>query len=239
MDVIIIKRNGDLESKSIDAIHNLYKKCNYRKAKDFENYAEWVVEIEDLEYHIQMYGKTVGKANMENKYEFPPPIAETLFFGDCAIVQVVEGSLVSLSIKDWNIIYEKLFGGFENLDSTAEQDNNEVDELSNVPKHMKTKKGGYLKDGFVVDDDDSAGADDYSTSSDGSVDDDDADVGDADVGGADVGGADVGDDGADDIGSDEDADDSDDDADDSGSDDDADDSGSDAESELNLEDYIE
>ena len=47
-------------------------------------------------------------------------------------------------------LYEKLFGGFEDLSATAEEDENEIDELANIPKEKKTKQG-YLKDGFVVD----------------------------------------------------------------------------------------
>jgi hypothetical protein len=43
-----------------------------------------------------------------------------------------------------------LFGGFEDIGVTAAEDDNEEDELDNVPKHKKTKNG-YLKDGFVVD----------------------------------------------------------------------------------------
>jgi hypothetical protein len=43
-----------------------------------------------------------------------------------------------------------LFGGFEDLTTTAVEDENEEDELENVPKNKKTKHG-YLKDGFVVD----------------------------------------------------------------------------------------
>jgi hypothetical protein len=50
----------------------------------------------------------------------------------------------------WNKIYEKLFGGFEDLAATAAEDEAEEDELANVPKEKKTKQG-YLKDGFVVD----------------------------------------------------------------------------------------
>ena len=50
----------------------------------------------------------------------------------------------------WNMIYEELFGGFENLDDTAEADEAEEDELENIPQEYKTKTG-YLKDGFVVD----------------------------------------------------------------------------------------
>jgi hypothetical protein len=39
------------------------------------------------------------------------------------------------------------------LNATAIEDENEEDELANIPESMKTKDG-YLKDGFVVDDDD-------------------------------------------------------------------------------------
>ena len=48
-------------------------------------------------------------------------------------------------------MYDKLFGGFEDLTTNCVEDDDETDELDNVPKNKKTKKGGYLKDGFVVD----------------------------------------------------------------------------------------
>ena len=54
---------------------------------------------------------------------------------------------------EWEKYYEHLFGGFEDLTQNALEDENEEDELENVPDEMKTKDG-YLKDGFVVDDDD-------------------------------------------------------------------------------------
>jgi len=60
-------------------------------------------------------------------------------------------SHTNLSVELWEKIYEKLFGGFEDLATTAFEDENEIDELENVPKEFKTKQG-YLKDGFVVDD---------------------------------------------------------------------------------------
>jgi hypothetical protein len=63
-----------------------------------------------------------------------------------------------------------LFGGFEDLSLTCKEDENEEDELDNIPKNMKTKKGGYLKDGFVVDSSDaeeeSSGSDDDDSDSD-------------------------------------------------------------------------
>jgi hypothetical protein len=57
-------------------------------------------------------------------------------------------------------MYEKLFGGFEDLAATCAEDENEEDELANVPASKKTKQG-YLKDGFVVDSESSDDKDDF------------------------------------------------------------------------------
>ena len=88
----------------------------------------------------------------KNKYDFPPPIDTKLFYGSCAVVAQLKkdnGSKLytNLSVELWNKIYEKLFGGFEDLAATAKEDEEEEDELANVPKEKKTKDG-YLKDGF-------------------------------------------------------------------------------------------
>ena len=50
-------------------------------------------------------------------------------------------------------IRKNLFGGFDNLADTMKEDEEEEDELKNVPKKYKTKEG-FLKDDFVVDSDD-------------------------------------------------------------------------------------
>ena len=52
------------------------------------------------------------------------------------------------------------------------EDEEEEDELENIPKNMKTKKGGYLKDGFVVD---SSDAEEESFDSDKGDDEDESD----------------------------------------------------------------
>ena len=50
----------------------------------------------------------------------------------------------------WLKIYEKLFGGFEDLG--GEDSEESEDELESISSEYKTKNG-YLKDGFVVDSD--------------------------------------------------------------------------------------
>lgn len=46
-------------------------------------------------------------------------------------------------------MYEKLFGGFEDL--TRNDTTDDEDEMKHIPKEKQTKSG-YLKDEFVVDD---------------------------------------------------------------------------------------
>ena len=76
-----------------------------------------------------------------------------MYFGNCALVQVKNDKYISLSNDLWLKIYEVLFGGFEDIENDKEDD--DIDELENIKKEMKSKKGEYLKDGFVVDSDES------------------------------------------------------------------------------------
>jgi hypothetical protein len=128
-------------------------------------------------YYFQVFAKSEGRANSENKYDFPPPIDTKLFFGSCAIIAFIKNTTgsktyVDLSVPLWNKMYEKLFGGFEDLTATAAEDENEEDELANVPKEKKTKHG-YLKDGFVVDSSDTEDLDSASTEDEDDDDDED------------------------------------------------------------------
>lgn len=158
LTIIIVDKGASLKTLTVKNYKEdeLYKKCGFKKADDFVIQAEWPVKLDGQKYSIVMYGKLNGKANMENKYDFPPPVDKQLYFGSCALVGMIRDdsnnkSLINLTIELWNKIYEKLFGGFEDLALTCDNDEEEDDELENIPKHMKTKKGGYLKDGFVVD----------------------------------------------------------------------------------------
>ena len=157
LDIIIVERLGSLKLLSIKdfKLDELYKKCGFKKSEDFTKQTEWNVKFDNKKYLIQVFAKTNGRANSENKYDFPPPIDTKLFYGSCAVIGQIKKedgtkSYTNLSLSLWNKIYEKLFGGFEDLAATAKEDEEEEDELANIPKEMKTKSG-YLKDGFVVD----------------------------------------------------------------------------------------
>jgi hypothetical protein len=97
---------------------------------------------------IELWARANGRAGQENKYEFPPPVDEKLFFGECIIVSTTTQS--SLTCAIWKKVYAHLFGGFDDLEKLAVQDDAESDELENMPSKKKTKHG-YLKDGFIID----------------------------------------------------------------------------------------
>ena len=157
LTIIIVEKCGSLKTLSIKdfKMEELYKKCGFKKGEDFLKQTEWNVKYNEEKYYIEVFAKTEGRPNSENKYDFPPPIDTKLFFGSCAILaynKKTDGSkyYIDLSLDLWNKFYEKLFGGFEDLSATAAEDEAEEDELDKIPKELKTKQG-YLKDGFVVD----------------------------------------------------------------------------------------
>jgi hypothetical protein len=152
IDIVIVEKSGSLKTTSVKDFkeEDLFKKCGLKKKDDFDKQVEWKLKTKGRKYVVSVYAKMNGRANNENKYDFPPPIDNHLFFGSCVIVaQNEKQEYISLNIDLWNTLYEKLFGGFEDLAATALEDEQEIDELANVPKEKKTKEG-YLKDGFVV-----------------------------------------------------------------------------------------
>ena len=76
LDIIIVERLGSLKQLSIKdfKLEELYKKCGFKKAEDFAKQTEWNVKYDGKKYFIQVFAKTEGRANSENKYDFPPPI---------------------------------------------------------------------------------------------------------------------------------------------------------------------
>jgi hypothetical protein len=155
ISILIVEKSGNIKPLLVKDYkpEELYKKCGFKKDNDFLKQIDWKIKLGNTKWLVTVYGKTEGRATNENKYDFPPPIDNTLFFGSCAIVakSYKDGifTIENLTIPLWDQFYEKLFGGFEDLATTAKEDEEEEDELANIPKERKTRDG-YLKDGFVV-----------------------------------------------------------------------------------------
>jgi len=157
LTIIIVEKTSILKTLSIKdfKIEELYKKCGFKKSNNFIKQCEWNIKFDGKKIYIEVYGKTEGRPNSENKYDFPPPFENLLFYGNCVILTYIkktDGTKIytNLTIQLWKQYHDKLFGGFDDLSSTAIEDENEEDELTHISKDKKTKEG-YLKDGFVVD----------------------------------------------------------------------------------------
>jgi len=152
VSIIVIEKGGNVKELKVKSYveEELYKKCGFKSSTDFKLQSVWEnVKVKGIIYNIHVYGKTVGRANQENKYEFPPPIDNTLFFGSCVLVNKVNDVPKKLTSSEWKSIYDKLYGGFEDLgaDDSSESEDDEEDET------LPRTKSGYVKDDFIVDDD--------------------------------------------------------------------------------------
>ena len=151
--VIVVKKTGTfkIDSYNHENDEKLYKVAGLKNSNDFECVATWNMRNEKNNmYDYCVYAKKTGNAGQENKYDFPPPIDNDLFFGSCIILKKNNESYKSIRLEEWDFIYESLFGGFEDIgeyDSEDEENEEEFDD------DVEFTKSGYVQDGFVVDDD--------------------------------------------------------------------------------------
>jgi hypothetical protein len=153
--VVIIDKNGDckdIEMKKI-IFGDLYKKCGFKNNNNFDKRITWKINHKKKHLFINIFAKNNGRANTENKFDFPPPIDNDLFFGNIIIVACSktndEDNVIDINVSTWCKIYESLMGGFENIENTDDEEEEEEE----IPPELLTKHG-YKKDGFIISDED-------------------------------------------------------------------------------------
>jgi hypothetical protein len=148
--ILSIEKSGSIKEHELKTYEEsqLYKKAGFKSAEGFELQTEWGAEVNNKKYSVSVYGKTNGRAGQENKYEFPPPIDNTLFFGACVLVNKQNGSPTSITKDEWKLVYDHLYGGFEDI---GDEDSSESED--DVSDSAPRTKEGYVKDDFIVDDD--------------------------------------------------------------------------------------
>ena len=147
--IVVVEKTGILKEITIKnfSLRELYKKAGFKSPDNFKKIHTWKIEKNT----ITLFAKNTGRAGQENKYDFPPPVDNMLFFGACILILNLDEDaeiIYDLSVPKWEKMYEFLFGGFEDLD-----DNEEESEDEDVDSDASFTKDGYMKDGFIVDDD--------------------------------------------------------------------------------------
>ena len=155
--VVIIEKTGSLKDANIKkfSTETLYKKCKFKNKENFEPRHTW--KLNDT-INVTLFAKDAGRANSENKYDLPPPIDKELFFG-CMILcahtdqNLTNENINNFNVESWKKLYEKLMGGFEDL----EEEERSEDEEDINPDDLDDN--GYLKNSFLAADDESVGKD--------------------------------------------------------------------------------
>lgn len=148
------KANND-KLKGFTKLHTFTYKSFPKSHRSKSGFLKETENGNDTYDSIVIFGKKDGKAGTENKYEFPPPIDNDLFFGKLCIVRCSlndkddKCKLLNLSVKEWKYMYECLFGGFDKCNSVDDESSDDEEIESELPQ----TKHGYAKDGFIVDDD--------------------------------------------------------------------------------------
>ena len=173
--LVLIQKDGRLKDATIKTfkLADLYKKCKFKNDSDFVGRATW----KHGEKFVTLFAKDAGRAGGENKYDLPPPVDTTLYFGTMVVIShnqnvPSDDNMEDITVEGWKALYSRLFKGFEDLgdvDSFSEEEYHHPDTLT---------KEGYLKDGFVVEDgaasksDDSEEEEEYTAEEDDDNDDD-------------------------------------------------------------------
>ena len=117
VNIILIDKTGEIkECKFKNFVKDdLFKKCGLKKNDNLNMHKKWINNKSKFNfYKLEVWGKDVGRANTENKYDFPPPIDNTLFFGTWAIIAYnKEDEPINLSQEELNSKYNELLADFQ------------------------------------------------------------------------------------------------------------------------------
>ena len=149
--IVLVDKGGTAKTSNLKNFNKdlLYKKCKFINDNDFEKRHTWKYNNK----FVSIYAKDNGRAGSENKYDLPPPLDNELYFNLMLLCyhddeELTNENVIDLNVNEWNKIYMKLMGGFEDLGSEDSEEEEEEIDPEKLTKH------GYLKDNFVVDSDD-------------------------------------------------------------------------------------
>ena len=108
---------------------------------------------------LTLFGYTEGRAGQENKHELPPPLDQTLCFGDILVVACKSQHdwkhPVTFTLEQYEKFYNKQFGGFDDIDSenSSTDSEHELDAEPDVGPDGEVEEKDAELDGDAEDDD--------------------------------------------------------------------------------------
>lgn len=96
MKYIIVSRIGKLNSSDIPSMDEFDKKYKIKIINGYKLFHTWNYSINDIVYELQLYTKLSGK--LINKYKFPPPLDNNVFYSECLFTCLVNNKIVDLDL---------------------------------------------------------------------------------------------------------------------------------------------
>ena len=132
MNIILIEKNENIIEKNVKTfdVDKLYSLCGYRSNKDFQKLYQW--EFDKNIY--ELYGKTTGKSDKENKYKFPNE--KEKYYGTLCIIK----KNGSITLDEWNIFYmsftSKVHEKIRVIHNDIDEDMNDINESNTIYKYI-------------------------------------------------------------------------------------------------------
>lgn len=153
LSFLVIQKEGVIRTVQVKSatfsLDQLYKKCGFKTECHFQQQAEWTWDGASSTV-IRLYGKSVGKHMMENKYDFPPGLQPC--YGACALVAFCvhdsDPHPLSLTEDMWQPIYDQLA-----KQAVDESNATAADACQVISKKRKTTVSGSKKSKVSIDPD--------------------------------------------------------------------------------------
>lgn len=118
MLIIKISKKGNLKSVNKDNIDFI------KNNKNISQINSWYYN----NFNYILYGYVNGEAGEENKYDLPPPCDCDLYFNDLYFIKYENKDIIDLSLEDYNSFYAYCFEGFESIENTEDEIEEELSE---------------------------------------------------------------------------------------------------------------
>jgi transcription elongation factor S-II len=93
---------------------------------------------------LTLFGYITGKAGTENKHDLPPPMDSELYFGDILLIASKDGDSwetpVSFSLEEYEKFYQKAFGGFDDVDSEDDSEDEPLEDTEALEEEEEDEK---------------------------------------------------------------------------------------------------
>lgn len=96
MKYVIVSRIGKLNSSDILSMDEFNKKYKLNTVNGYQLFHTWNYTLNDIDYDLLLYTKLSGK--LMNKYKFPPPHENQVFYSECLFICSIHNKIIDLDL---------------------------------------------------------------------------------------------------------------------------------------------